>query len=33
MKNSKYLAYSSKFSKFYYKGLNNKAIPEKFEFK
>ena len=30
MKNSKYSAYSSKFSKFYCKWLNDKAIPEKF---
>ena len=33
MKNSKYSAYLSKFSKFskfYCKGLNDKAIPEKF---
>ena len=30
MKNSKYSAYSSEFSKFYCKGLNDKAIPEKF---
>ena len=30
MKNSKYLTYSSKFSEFYCKWLNDKAIPEKF---
>ena len=37
MKNSKCAAYLSRFSKFYCKGLNDKAIPEKistrFEFK
>ena len=31
MKNSKCSAYSGKFSKFYSKGLNDKAIPEKFQ--